>query len=83
VAVGKEKNMKWDQIEKEWSELAGSARAHWNRLTDEEWQAIAGKKGRLVGSIQKRYGIVKEEAERQVDKWSDGLLDVVGLSRTR
>jgi len=49
---------------------AGSARAHWSKLTDNDWQTITGKKEHRVGVIQERYGIVQEEAERQVDAWS-------------
>ena len=36
--------MNWDQIEGNWKELAGSARAHWGKLTDDDWQTITGKK---------------------------------------
>lgn len=74
--------MTWDQIEAQWKEFAGSARAHWNKLTDHDWQAITGAKGHLVGRIQERYGIAREEAERQVDEWSRGLLEIVEASRT-
>lgn len=74
--------MNWDQLEAKWNEIAGSARAHWSKLTDEDWKAITGKKEHLVGYIQKRYGIAKEEAERQVDKWADAVQDIVEASKT-
>jgi len=34
--------------------------------------AVEGEKDKLVGKIQERYGVAKEEAERQVDEhnWS-------------
>lgn len=75
--------MNWDQIEGRWREFAGSARAHWGKLTDDDWQTIAGKKEQLVGRIQARYGIAKEEAEKQLDEWSRALLDIVPPSKTR
>jgi len=74
--------MHWDQLESQWKEFAGSARAHWSKLNDDDWQAITGKKGHLIGRIQKRYGINRVEAERQVDEWSGALLDIVPASRT-
>ena len=43
------------------------------KLTDDDWQTIAGKKDQLVGQIQERYGIAKEEAEKQADEWSLAL----------
>ena len=75
--------MNWEQLEGKWKEFEGSARAHWSKLTDDDWQTIAGKKEDLVGRIQKRYGIAEEEAERQVDDWSRALLDIVEASRSR
>ena len=74
--------MSWDQLEGKWKEFAGSARAHWSQLTDDDWQSITGRKEQLIGSIQKRYGIAKEEAERQVDEWSGALLDIVETLKT-
>ena len=74
--------MKWHEVEAQWTGFAGSARAHWNKLTDDDWQAITGTKGHLVGRIQKRYGIAREEAERQVDEWAGGLIDIVEASKT-
>ncbi len=34
---------------------------------------INGQREQLVGRIQERYGIAKDEAERQVKAWSDSL----------
>ena len=45
-------------------------RERWGKLTDDDWQTIAGKKERLVGRIQERYGIAAAEAEKQADEWS-------------
>ena len=67
--------MNWDQVEGKWKQFTGSARAQWGKLTDDDWQKIAGKKENLVGRIQERYGIAKEEAEKQADAWSSALKD--------
>jgi len=75
--------MNWEQIEGNWKEFAGSARAHWDKITDDDWQKITGKKEHLVGCIEKRYGIAKEEAKQQIDTWSSALLEVVERSGTR
>lgn len=44
-----------------------------NQNRDSDWEMIAGKKDQLVGQIQERYGVAKEEAERQADEWSRAL----------
>jgi uncharacterized protein YjbJ (UPF0337 family) len=68
-----EKNMNWDQIEGKWKQFTGAARGRWGKLTANDWEIIAGKKDQLVGRIQERYGVAKEEAERQTDEWSHAL----------
>jgi uncharacterized protein YjbJ (UPF0337 family) len=74
--------MNWDQLEGRWKEFAGSARAHWGKLTDDDWQTVNGKKEQLAGIIQQRYGIAREEAARQVDAWSGALQDIAETTKT-
>lgn len=50
--------------------MKGDVRKKWGKLTDDDLDVIAGERERLVGKIQERYGIQKEEAERQVAGWS-------------
>ena len=65
--------MNWDQIEGKWKQFKGSARERWGKLTDDDFETVAGKKDNLVGRIQERYGLAKEEAEQQADAWSAAL----------
>jgi len=65
--------MNWDRIEGSWTQFKGKAREQWGKLTDDDWQVIAGKKDQLVGKIQERYGIAKDEAQRQADAWAKTL----------
>lgn len=58
--------MNWDQIEGKWKQAKGLAREKWGKLTDDDLDVIDGKREQLVGQVQERYGIAKEEAERQV-----------------
>ena len=62
--------MNWDRIEGNWKQFKGRAREKWGKLTDNDWQQVAGKKDQLVGRIQERYGISREEAQRQADEWA-------------
>jgi uncharacterized protein YjbJ (UPF0337 family) len=75
--------MNWDHLEANWKEFAGSARAHWGKLTDDDWKTITGKKEQLTARIQHRYGIAKNEAEKQVEEWSGALPDFVLVSKAR
>jgi uncharacterized protein YjbJ (UPF0337 family) len=79
----KENTMNWDQIEGKWKQFAGSARERWGKLTDDDVKTAAGKKENLVGRIQERYGIAKEEAEKQADQWSAALEDSARAARSQ
>ena len=45
----------------------------WGKLTDDDLTVINGKQDQLVGRVQERYGIAKDEAERQVKEWADRM----------
>jgi uncharacterized protein YjbJ (UPF0337 family) len=45
----------------------------WGKLTDDDLDVISGKSDQLAGRIQERYGVAKEEAERQVRDFERGL----------
>jgi uncharacterized protein YjbJ (UPF0337 family) len=72
--------MNWNRVEGQWKDFVGSARSHWIKLTDDDWQTIARKKEHLIARIQERYGIANEEAERQVDEWSSAAWITVPTS---
>jgi uncharacterized protein YjbJ (UPF0337 family) len=65
--------MNWDQIAGQWKQFKGKAKVQWGKLTDDEIDIAAGKRDQLVGKIQQKYGITKEDAERQVDQWAREL----------
>ena len=50
--------------------MKGQARQKWGKLTDSDWEQVAGRKDELVGRIQERYGISKDEAQREADEWA-------------
>lgn len=62
--------MNWDRIEGNWDQLKGAARERWGDLTDNDLQQAKGQREQLAGRIQERYGIAKDEAERQLDEWA-------------
>jgi uncharacterized protein YjbJ (UPF0337 family) len=65
--------MNWDRIEGNWKQFKGRARQQWGKLTDDELDQDAGRREELVGRIQERYGIARDEAERQVRDWETRL----------
>jgi uncharacterized protein YjbJ (UPF0337 family) len=61
--------MNWDQIEGKWKQLRGSAKKQWGKLTDDDLEQIAGMRDDLVGKLQERYGIAREDAQKKADEW--------------
>jgi uncharacterized protein YjbJ (UPF0337 family) len=63
--------MNWDRIEGNWKQMKGAARVQWGKLTDSDFEQIAGNKDKLVGRIQEQYGITRDEAQKQADAWAE------------
>ena len=53
-------------IEGKWNQLRGSIRERWGDLTDDDLAKIAGKRDRLIGLLQEKYGYSRERAEQEV-----------------
>ncbi len=62
--------MNWDQLEGKWKQYAGKVKEKWGKLTDDDLDVVGGRRDQLIGKIQERYGIVKQEAEKQVDEFA-------------
>jgi uncharacterized protein YjbJ (UPF0337 family) len=58
-----------DTIEGNWKQLKGKVKEQWGKLTDDDLDVIAGKRDQLVGRLQERAGIARDEAEKQVKDW--------------
>ena len=61
--------MNWDIIKGNWSQFKGEMQSEWGKLTDYELDQAAGEREQLSGLIQERYGMAKEEAERELEKF--------------
>nr|PZN22281.1 MAG: CsbD family protein [Chloroflexota bacterium] len=60
----------WDILKGMWNQIKGDARNEWGKLTDDDWERIAGNRDKLVGRLQEHYGWNRMEAERKVDEWA-------------
>jgi len=64
-----ENTMNSDQLQGKWKQMKGSIRERWGKLTDDDVDVVNGQTTQLVGRIQERYSIAKEEAQKQVEEW--------------
>ena len=64
--------MNTDVLQGKWTQLKGTVRKQWGKLTDDDVDQIQGDAEILQGRIQERYGRTKEQAKEEVDKWLEG-----------
>lgn len=58
--------MNKDTMQGKARELKGKIKQKWGQLTDDELAEIEGNAEILAGKLQVRYGVTRDEAERQV-----------------
>jgi len=61
--------MNEDRMSGNWKEFKGKVKEQWGKLTDDDLDVISGKRDQLLGRIQQRHGLAKEEADKQVADW--------------
>ena len=67
--------MNWAQVEGKWKQVQGSFREKFGKLSNDDMTILGGKKDRLVGALQEKYGQSREEAERRLDEWRNSIDD--------
>jgi uncharacterized protein YjbJ (UPF0337 family) len=62
-----------DKIKGQWKQLAGKLKAKWGKLTDDDLKIAEGNSEYLAGKVQARYGVAREEAQKQVKEFNRTL----------
>lgn len=65
--------MNWDQVKGSWKQIQGQVKERWGKLTDDDLTVVAGKREQLAGLLQKKYGLAKEQAEKELDHFVDTM----------
>jgi uncharacterized protein YjbJ (UPF0337 family) len=65
----------WDRFQGNWKQVTGKAKEQWGKLTDDDFDVVGGRRDQLAGKIQERYGVAKDEAEKQVAEWQRKATD--------
>ncbi len=71
-----------DQVKGNWKQFKGEFKKKWADITDDDLLYIEGKKDKLEGKIQERYGDKQEEVKKWVDEWFERH-DAQGRDRTK
>jgi uncharacterized protein YjbJ (UPF0337 family) len=62
--------MNHDRIDGSWEQVKGAVQKAWGKLTHDDLAVVEGDRKQLAGKIQERYGVAKDEAEKQVHDWN-------------
>jgi uncharacterized protein YjbJ (UPF0337 family) len=65
--------MNHDTIAGQWKQVSGKIKQQWGKLTDDDMKVVEGNADMLAGRLQERYGIARDEAERQVREFEEDL----------
>ena len=58
-----------DILKGRWLQVKGEVRRRWGKLTDNDVTEIEGRVEILIGKLQERYGMKREEAEKQINEF--------------
>ena len=61
--------MDWNRVERNWKQMKGKVKEQWGKLTDDDLDAINGKRDQLEGRIHERYGYQKHQVKKDIDDW--------------
>jgi uncharacterized protein YjbJ (UPF0337 family) len=56
-----------DIFDGNWKVYANNILQHWDKLTKADLEATGGHRDLLAAKLQERYGISKDEAEKQIE----------------
>jgi uncharacterized protein YjbJ (UPF0337 family) len=63
--------MNKDQMAGSWKQIKGKVKEQWGKLTDDEIAQLEGHSEQLAGRLQEKYGLAREEAERQAREFRE------------
>jgi uncharacterized protein YjbJ (UPF0337 family) len=62
-----------DIIQGKWTQIKGSLKSKWGKLTDDDLDRLDGNRQYLTGKLQERYGWQKDQAEREISEFERSL----------
>ncbi len=65
--------MNQDIIQGKWTQLKGSLKTKFGKLTDDDLSQANGNRQYLVGKLQERYGWQKDQANREINSFEQTL----------
>jgi uncharacterized protein YjbJ (UPF0337 family) len=68
--------MTWVIVERTWVEARGRMKDRWSTLSEDDLDAIGGRRDDLVTRLRRNLNVSPEEADRQVTDWESRNRDL-------
>ena len=52
-----------------WNQVKGDIRNKWGKITDDDLTQIQGDAQKMIGKLQERYGLRREQAEKDLTEF--------------
>lgn len=65
--------MNRDIAEGKWRQFKGQIKEKWANITDDDLEAAEGSSERLIGKLQERQGLAKEDAKEQLEELKQSI----------
>jgi hypothetical protein len=65
--------MRWTQVRTNWRPLRDQMRGKWDRLSNDDLDAIEGRRPQLIDMLQQRYDLAEVDAIEQADSFVRSL----------
>ena len=60
--------MNQDVFAGQWKQIRGELKSWWGKLADDDLERIGGRKDKLIGVVQEKYGYAREQAQQEVER---------------
>ncbi|CAN5805530.1 hypothetical protein BH24DEI2_BH24DEI2_16830 [soil metagenome] len=68
--------MDWEEISRNWKGYRKEAMRTWTKLQDEDLNAVAGDRDKLIQQVEKAHAVSLEAAETEVDAWAKRMTEI-------
>ena len=68
--------MEWVIVESNWIDARGRIKDQWRTLSDNDLDAVGGRRDALCTRLQENLGVTPQEADRQVTEWESRNRDL-------
>jgi len=68
--------MEWVIVESNWIDARGRIKDQWRTLSDNDLDAVGGRRDALCTRLQENLGVTPQEADRQVAEWESRNRDL-------